>query len=314
MYGHPELAELVQILTGLLYGFSYNMAFFKNGGPKGILAVLGEMPERQFRSFQRQLLFGASGVHNAYRLSMVNPQGAGADVRWVPFGISSKDMEYAEWNNACFRLACAVFQIDPTEVGYYFAGEGQKSPMFEGSQEAKLKSGKDKGLRPLIEAIEAWLNKYIVWRINPDFEIRFLGLDTMSEIERADLDRKQAESIYTLNQVRARKDEPPIDGGDVVLHPVWLQYHMMREEKAMAAALASGGLGGGVPAGDADWSDPAALPPGPLDAGVVKPPKLPNGATRAPEGVNAPQPNAVTKSIERFQRTSDMLRRFEIRL
>jgi len=109
LYGYPELVELINVLTAMMFGWSYNMNFFRQGGPKGVLAVLGDMPEKNFRVFQRQLMFQAVSVKNAHRTVVVNPAGQGADLKWIPFtGASPSDIQFAEWVNANFRLLCFV--------------------------------------------------------------------------------------------------------------------------------------------------------------------------------------------------------------
>ena len=261
-YGTPELGELVSVLTAILYGWGYNYNFFKNGGPKGVLAVMGDMTKESFRVFQRQLTYQAIGSKNAYRMLTVNPAGNGADLKWVPFtGLTPKDMEFSEWVNSNFRLACSLYQIDPAEVGFYYQAEGTSKSMYESSPEAKLKSGKDKGLRPLLRAISSWLNRYIIWRLNPDFEIRFLGLDAMSEMERMDLDKARIETYMTVNELRAERDLEPLKEentqgeGDIIMNPTYVQWKQV--VMANAAEEEDGGEEGEPPedGGDEQASD-----------------------------------------------------------
>jgi len=232
IYGFPELVELINVLTAMMFGWSYNMNFFRQGGPKGVLAVMGDMPEKNFRVFQRQLMYQAVSVKNAHRTVIVNPAGQGADLKWIPFtGANPSDIQFAEWVNANFRLLCSLMQIEPSEVGFYYQPEGgHSSPMFETSPEAKLKAGRDKGLRPLLRSVSYWLNRYIIWRINSDFEIRFLGLNTLSEMEQAQLDQMRIQTYLTPNELRAEKDLSDLGPeGDVVCNPVIVQLHQLAQ-------------------------------------------------------------------------------------
>ena len=226
-YGYPELAELVTVMAGLLYGWTHNLNYFKQGGPRGVVALMGQMPEKQLRAFQRQMLFAAAGVKHAFRTAVVNPSGENADIKWVPFGESNREMQFSDWINACFRLACALWQIDPGEVGFYYSATdgGGKGVTFEANPESKLQAGRDKGLRPLLRNLAGNINKYLIWPTNPDFEIRFSSQDSMSDKERAELDASLNKTC-TLDEVRALRDRPPMaDGtGGFVDSPIWLQF------------------------------------------------------------------------------------------
>lgn len=236
-YGTPELSDLIGVITGLLYGWTYNMSFFRNSGARGVLSVMGDIPKREFRLFKREMIMAAQGVKNAFRMAVVNPQGDKADIKFIPFGIPTKDMEFAEWINACFRLMCAVYGVDPSEVGFYYGAPGQRESMFEASPEAKVKRGEDHGLVPLLRMIQKNLNKYVFHRLNEDFSIYLTRNVTMSEKEQAELDRVRVTTKETINEARARDLLPPIEGGDIILNPTYTQAKM--------AAAQQGGMGGG---------------------------------------------------------------------
>ena len=230
-YGHPELLDLMSVMLNLSYAFLYNQNYFKLGGQKGVLAVMGEMSERQFEGFKRMMVSATSGVKNAFRLAMVNPQGPGADIKWVPFGATNRDMEFSEWINWNYKIACANFGIAPEETGFYYGNEGGGQAMFESSAEAKIRMGKSKGLRPLVRFIEKLLNRYIISRLNPDFRIQFLGLDTMTEDSAADLDKKRVSSYMTLNELRAEKGMKSLgEAADIVLDPTYMQRANVMEQ------------------------------------------------------------------------------------
>jgi hypothetical protein len=243
-YGYPELAECLEVVTGMLVGWAYNFKFFQNGGPRGVVSVNGEIAKKKLLAFQRQMLWAASGLKNAFRTLIVNPSGPNASINWVPFGVPNKEMEFSSWIDSNFRMLCAVFGIEPDETGYHYGnGTGQKA-LFETSPEAKLKYGKSKGLSPFLRKIEFFLNQYIVWRLEngEDFELQFLGDGAMSENERADLDEKLVRSTHTIDEVRAEHDLPPLpDGkGEFILNPTYYQIAVGVDQAAQ------GGMGGGM--------------------------------------------------------------------
>jgi hypothetical protein len=72
------------------------------------------------------------------------------------------------------------------------------------------------------------MNKHIIWPINEDFEFQFVGFDSTTRSETADLATKQVKSYKTVDEVRAGEDLPALpDGqGEIILDPVWMQKHM----------------------------------------------------------------------------------------
>jgi hypothetical protein len=103
--------------------------------------------------------------------------------------------------------------------------------MFEGNNEAKLKHSKDKGLYPLLKAIQRKLNKSIVGQIDPDYEILFVGLDGQSISEELDSDIKKVTNFATLNEIRKKYNMDDLEGGDTPLNSIFLQGKMMADQK-----------------------------------------------------------------------------------
>ena len=277
-YGHPELTEMVEIVLGLQYALVHNSNIFKNGGPRGVLSVLGGVPERQFRGFQKQLTYAATGFKNAFRMVLINPQGEGAGVQWVPFGAPNREMEFAEWNNFLYRIMCALWQIDPGETGIYMAAEGDAGHLFGEGPEAKLLAGRDKGLLPLLMFIADVLNLYYVQRLAPDFEFTFQGIGALSEKEQAELDKMRLEGPYMLNEVRARQDlaKLPPEQGDVFMHPGWQQAIQARMSAQGAGAdgsiLGPDGKPMAAPGGQPGAPGGEPQPPPPLEDDDGNPP------------------------------------------
>jgi hypothetical protein len=63
--------------------------------------------------------------------------------------------------------------------------------------------------------LEAWLNKYIINQIDPNYELRFVGLDSVMMKDKIALERHKM-NYLTINEIRAEHDLPPIPGHDVV--------------------------------------------------------------------------------------------------
>ncbi len=233
-YGYPELEEMVQIVTAWLYGFNYNMAYFRQGSAtKGFLKVVGDISAAQFEAIRRSWLQMVSGIQNAHKTPIFNVPNKDGDIDFVSMQFTNNEMQFAEWMNWLLKLGCAIYQIDPAEVNFKFGNEGQGKEMFESNQEARIRASKDKGLRPLLRSIESWFNSYILWRLYPEFEFRFMGLDGHDEAQQAELDAKRAQTSATVNEIRREQGKPDLPWGDIILNPTAFQAKMLSDGMGM---------------------------------------------------------------------------------
>ena len=167
---------------------------------------------------------------------------------WIDLQKNNRDMEYSAWTEYLIKLACAIYNIDPIEIGWDIARGDRAGGLNEGNQADRLQHSKDKGLYPLLKFIQRKINKYIVEQINPDFEFVFMGLNGMTISEELDLDIKKISNFQTLNEIREKYGLKPIDDGDVVLNSVYMQGKN-------ASAMQAGGMMGGMPGMGAEGAE-----------------------------------------------------------
>ena len=133
-------------------------------------------------------------------------------------------MEYTSWMEYLIKLACAVYSIDPTEIGWDISRSSGNTGMFEGSQAARLQNSKDKGLYPLLKFLQRKLNKYVIEQINPEYELVFTGLNGMTIKDELDLDVKKVGSFMTFNEAREKWDMKPLgEAGDLIGNSIYYQ-------------------------------------------------------------------------------------------
>lgn len=231
-YGVSELEELINVVTSMLWGDEYNRRFFSQGSaPKGLLRIKGTNNEAALQQFKQQWQSMITGVMQAWKTPVVE-----ADIDWIDLQKNNRDMEYTAWMEYLIKLACAIYSIDPTEIGWDISRGTNGGGLFEGSQEQRLKHSKDKGLYPLLKFLQRKINKYIIEQINPDFEIVFIGLNGLSIEEELKMDIDKVNSFMTVNEAREKHELKPLEGGDSPNNATFVQNknaQMMAQQNSM---------------------------------------------------------------------------------
>ena len=239
-YGCSELEDLINVVTSMLWGDEYNRRFFSQGSaPKGLLRIKGTNNEAALQQFKQQWQSMITGVMQGWKTPVVE-----ADVDWIDLQKNNRDMEYSSWMEYLIKISCAIYSIDPTEIGWDISRGSGNSGLFEGSQAERLQHSKDKGLYPLLKFIQRKLNKYIVEQINPDFELVFMGLNGMTISEELDLDVKKLSSFQTINEIREKYELKPIEGGDVIENSTFVQAKNAADMKAQQQQMGGNGMMG----------------------------------------------------------------------
>ena len=242
-YGCSELEELINVVTSLLWGDEYNRRFFSQGSaPKGLLRIKGVNSQSALQQFKQQWQSMITGVMQAWKTPVVD-----ADVEWIDLQKNNRDMEYSAWMEYLIKLACGVYSIDPTEIGWDISRSVGNSGLFEGSQEERLRHSKDKGLYPLLKFLQRKLNKYIVEQINPEYELVFMGLNGMSIEDELKMDIDKVNSFMTVNEIREKYELKPLEGGDQPNNSTFLQAKSDAQQAEMQQQMAAqGGAGMGM--------------------------------------------------------------------
>ena len=239
-YGCSELEDLINVVTSMLWGDEYNRKFFSQGSaPKGLLRIKGSNNEAALQQFKQQWQSMITGVMQGWKTPVVE-----ADIDWIDLQKNNRDMEYSSWMEYLIKIACAIYSIDPTEIGWDISRSGGNSGLFEGSQAERLQHSKDKGLYPLLKFIQRKINKYIVEQINPDFEFVFMGLNGMTISEELDLDIKKLNSFQTVNEIREKYELKPVDGGDVIENATFVQAKNAADSRAQQEKMQQQQIGG----------------------------------------------------------------------
>lgn len=205
-FGLSELEVLMEIVTGIVNGVRYNTSYFSHSHmPQGVLELVGKYEQTHLDGFKKhwqQLTSGASGKWSVPVMALSDGQG----FKFTPFKNSNRDMEFNEFLEFLFNIACAVYQIDPNEVG--FKSWTSNSGMTKSDNtEAKMEGSKDKGFVPLMNFLSDTFNSEVVDQIDPDFEFNWIGVD--EEDEDMKLERQEkllASGVKTIRMVWEEND------------------------------------------------------------------------------------------------------------
>lgn len=254
-YGYSELEQLITIITAHLFAEEYNRRFFMQGSaPKGILNFKGDnLTPDQLEAFKRQWRSNLEGVENSWRTPIMQAEQG---VEWIDLHPSNQEMEYSMWIEYLIKITCAVFLIDPAELNFDMHGGVQQTPLFESSQEWKLKASRDRGLKPMLRFIAKMINDQIVQKLDDHFTFDFLGLDELTEQEKLENNKEKLASYMTLNEIRRADDLPDVADGDIVMNPTYTTYLQQKGQRELQEKQAAA-VTGGTPGGEGAAASPA---------------------------------------------------------
>lgn len=244
-YGISELELLVSIVASHLNTEYYNKAYFTQGfSAKGILHLKAAIPRRKLETIRQQWHHMIKGARNSFQ----TPIFAGMDeVKWIPLTQNHSDIEFQGWLNYLIKVICAIYQIDPAEIGFPMKDIGSGGGISGDNTEEKLSHSKDKGLYPLLRFIENYVNINIIDSIDSDFCIEFTGVDEASKKFELERQEKEVKIKKTINEIRAEDGLPPLPGCDaLVLDPVYFQWYSQfsEEGRKLAKENAQNQMGG----------------------------------------------------------------------
>lgn len=233
-YGVSELEDMIQVVTYLLYGMQYNGNFFKQGSnPKGILNIKnGAGSGNALNEFKQVWRSTVAGVSNSHKTPVVE----GVDLEWIDMQSSNKEMEFQQWFDFLQLLACSIFSIDPSELGFNFA---KSASMFgQDGQKERLKHSQTKGLIPILKFIQRNINKYLVERLNKNYEFVFCGIEQEDKVVALDMDVKKSSAGFTSMEDMFRKysGRDYKEGQDTILNQAFIA---IQNQKMMGGDVAN---------------------------------------------------------------------------
>lgn len=220
-YGMSELEFLFRTVATILNNERYNSSLLAQGGiNKGLLVVKKPPEPGELAAFKRDF---REAVRNAssFWAAPVLAVPDGAEVNWLKLDQSQRDMEYAQLFDFLVKQACGVYQIDPSEINWSIGAAGSRTT-FESRQDGKVKSSQKKGLKPLLSAFAGWMTRWVIRPIDDRYRMEFVAV-AEDRREMAEVEKIEVSTSRTVNEVRANRGDPPIEGGDIILSDQYLK-------------------------------------------------------------------------------------------
>lgn len=245
-YGQSELEVLIRVVTWLLESMEYNGRFFTNGSnPRGFFTIKGGVDPRMLSDFRMAWRSMVTGWQNAHKVPMFEAD----KIDWVDMQNSNKEMEFSQWMEFLTLVACSVFKIDPTELGFKF--RQQTTLLGEGGQKQRTDHSKDKGLKPLLKVIQKNIDKFLVSELNSNYEFVFTGIDTEDETVKLDNDvKKLANGMKSMQDAFREYSGREFDETkDIILSSVYQQAKMQQSYGGQQANQMVNEMNGGEDVG-----------------------------------------------------------------
>lgn len=164
--GLSPLEVLAETIEADLRAAKYNNNIVEQATPPGIIDLgEGVRPDQvdAFKTYWEGEIAGKSQTAIT---------GGGKGVKWIPMAQSNRDMQFMEWQIYLARKICAVFGVQPQDIGLNF-------DVNKSSSEYGAAFTADNGIAPLCELIADYITREIVWLY--DRNLRFVYTDVGRE-------------------------------------------------------------------------------------------------------------------------------------
>jgi hypothetical protein len=211
-YGYSYVEQAIDLITSVINTFAYNAGFFtENKLPRGMLLIDGDTDQETVEMMEDYICDIMSGNPSSqWRIPIIpsgQKKGEGGGIKWQPMGGTNKEMEYQNWMEYISSGVLSLFGTSMDDIGLQI----QKAvPLVERDAKPKIESGKSAILGHILTFLQSYINK-IIAKVNPDYEIEFVGYERDDPQQILEIDKGEVESWKTLNEKRKEKGEKPLD-------------------------------------------------------------------------------------------------------
>lgn len=204
--GLSPLETLKLAIDAELSGNEYNRRQVTNAAPDGIFD-LGEGAKKE--DVDKFSSFWASEVAGKGALAFIgNTKGS----KFIPFRPNNRDMQFLEWQNYLTRKIAAVFGLSPQDLNL-------TADVNRSTAETQDQHTEDRGLRPLMQLIQEYLTREIVWDDGfggpaNNLAFRFTALNLKESKGKADINKLALAGMpwKTIDEARVDDGRAPLGG------------------------------------------------------------------------------------------------------
>ena len=202
--GLPPLETLRGAVEAEMAAHEYNRRQVENAAPDGIINLGEGFTEPQVNRFRE---FFESEVAGRGPLGFI---GGSKDPGFIKFRDSNRDQQFLEWQIYLVRKIAVVFGLTPQDLGVTF-------DVNRSTSEIQLQVSEDRGLRPLMSAIQEYLTEEVVWDRSfggpaNNLAFRFTALNLKESTAKAAIYEKALAGVpwRFINEARVDEGREPI--------------------------------------------------------------------------------------------------------
>ncbi|MFD5050868.1 phage portal protein [Streptomyces tendae] len=190
---------------------AYIGSFFqRDASPGGIVSVPGVLKDEQYERLTRQWKDLHEGFDKAHQLAVME-----AGAKWEKTTLSPADAQFLEVYKLTRAEIAGIFGVPP-----HMIGDVERSTSWGSGIEQQSLGYVIYSLLPWLTRLERTTNRLfgdpsVYLKFNPDALLRG---DTAQRF--AGYAQAAQWGWMSVNEIRAKEDEPPIEGGDVYLQPL----------------------------------------------------------------------------------------------
>jgi HK97 family phage portal protein len=158
--GLSPLEVLAETIEADLNAAAYNSKAVQQATPPGVLHLGEGVRPDQVDAFKAYWEAEVAGK------SQMAITGGGKGMQWLPLASSNRDMQFMEWQVYLARKICAVFAVQPQDIGISF-------DVNKSTSETSAAFTYDNGIVPLCELLAEYITREIVARYDEDLRFVF---------------------------------------------------------------------------------------------------------------------------------------------
>jgi len=214
-YGYSMVEQAIDLVTGLINSFMYNMGFFTEDKlPRGMLLLQGDADTEEVEMIEDYLVnIMSGGPLSKWHVPIIpagknsDASGEGRKFEWVSLQGSNKDMEFSQWTEFLWSSITALFGVDLEELGIRTS---KSTPIIGQNAEPRLEASKSRGLGSILGFLQGHLQK-VLDKVDPRFEFEFVGYEKDDPVQKNQMRESQLRTSKTIDEIRTEDGDEPFN-------------------------------------------------------------------------------------------------------